>query len=59
MTVPGSQIAATVSNLRPAQVYYVRILAENRLGVSEPSEIVQVSTLEEGRQELILIRVCF
>lgn len=46
--MPGSQVSATVQNLRPAQVYYVRILAENRLGLSEPSEIVQVSTLEEG-----------
>lgn len=52
ITVPGSQITATVTNLRPAQVYYIRILAENRLGMSEPSEIVQVSTLEEGKCSL-------
>lgn len=49
IAVPGSQTTATIQNLRPAQVYYIRILAENRLGLSEPSEVVQVSTLEEGK----------
>ncbi|XP_050296010.1 cell adhesion molecule Dscam2 isoform X2 [Anthonomus grandis grandis] len=47
VTVPGSQTSGTISNLRPAQVYHVRVLAENRLGLSEPSQIVQVNTLEE------------
>lgn len=46
--VPGSQTTATLQNLRPAQNYYIRILAENRLGLSEPSKEIQVSTLEEG-----------
>lgn len=50
VTVSGSQVSATIPNLRPAQIYHVRILAENRLGLSEPSEIVQVSTLEEGKK---------
>ncbi|XP_030749790.1 Down syndrome cell adhesion molecule-like protein Dscam2 isoform X2 [Sitophilus oryzae] len=47
VTVTGSQTTANLSNLRPAQVYHLRILAENRLGLSEPSQTVQVSTLEE------------
>ncbi|KAK9754443.1 Fibronectin type III domain [Popillia japonica] len=45
--VPGSQTSTTIPNLRPSQVYHIRILAENRLGLSEPSQVVQVSTLEE------------
>lgn len=48
MTVPGSQTTTTLQNLHPAQVYHLRILAENRLGISEPSQTVQVNTLEEG-----------
>ncbi|KAJ8960259.1 hypothetical protein NQ318_003984 [Aromia moschata] len=47
VTVPGSQTTTTLQNLRPAQVYHIRILAENRLGMSEPSQTVQVNTLEE------------
>ncbi|XP_063908088.1 cell adhesion molecule Dscam1 isoform X3 [Zophobas morio] len=47
VTVPGSQVTTTLQNLRPSQVYHLRILAENRLGLSDPSQIVQVSTLEE------------
>ncbi|XP_060519429.1 cell adhesion molecule Dscam2 isoform X3 [Cylas formicarius] len=47
ITVPGSETTASLPNLRPAQVYHLRILAENRLGLSEPSQTVQVNTLEE------------
>nr|XP_023018250.1 Down syndrome cell adhesion molecule-like protein Dscam2 [Leptinotarsa decemlineata] len=47
VTVPGSQTTTTLQNLHPAQVYHLRILAENRLGLSDPSQTVQVSTLEE------------
>lgn len=49
VAVPGSQTTATIPNLRPAQVYHLRILAENRLGLSEPSQTVQVNTQEEGQ----------
>lgn len=45
--VPGSQNTATLQNLRPSNSYHVRILAENRLGLSEPSLVVLVDTLEE------------
>lgn len=47
ISIPGSATSASVQNLRPAQVYHVRILAENRLGRSEPSQSIQVGTLEE------------
>lgn len=49
VVVPGSQTTTTLQNLKPAQTYYIRILAENRLGLSEPSKEIQVSTLEEGK----------
>lgn len=49
VTVPGSQASSLLQNLHAAQVYHIRILAENRLGLSEPSQTVQVSTLEEGK----------
>lgn len=48
VVVAGTQTTTTLQNLRPAQTYYIRILAENRLGLSEPSKEIQVSTLEEG-----------
>lgn len=47
VVVAGSQTTTTLQNLRPAQTYYIRVLAENRLGLSEPSKEIQVSTLEE------------
>ncbi|CAH1168788.1 unnamed protein product [Phyllotreta striolata] len=47
ITVPGSQTSTTLPNLHPAQAYHIRILAENRLGLSDPSQTVQVNTLEE------------
>ncbi|XP_046662354.1 Down syndrome cell adhesion molecule-like protein Dscam2 isoform X5 [Homalodisca vitripennis] len=47
VVVPGSQTSATVQNLAPAQSYHFRILAENRLGSSDPSEVIQVTTQEE------------
>ncbi|XP_052126133.1 cell adhesion molecule Dscam2 isoform X2 [Frankliniella occidentalis] len=48
MAVSGSQASATLSGLSPATSYHVRILAENRLGLSEPSEAIQVTTQEES-----------
>lgn len=48
ISIPGSQTTTTLQNLHPAQIYHLRILAENRLGISEPSQTVQVNTLEEG-----------
>ncbi|XP_037873453.1 cell adhesion molecule Dscam2 isoform X2 [Bombyx mori] len=45
--VPGSVTSASVQNLQPATSYHLRIIAENRLGQSEPSQPVQVTTTEE------------
>ncbi|GLH07043.1 Down syndrome cell adhesion molecule-like protein Dscam2 [Gryllus bimaculatus] len=47
ITVPGTQTTATVQNLNPASSYHLRIMAENRLGTSDPSEVIQVTTQEE------------
>ncbi|XP_014256768.1 Down syndrome cell adhesion molecule-like protein Dscam2 [Cimex lectularius] len=47
IVVPGTQTMATVTNLHPATSYHLRILAENKLGFSDPSEVIQVTTQEE------------
>ncbi|CAH1392866.1 unnamed protein product [Nezara viridula] len=47
VVVPGTQTVATIANLHPATSYHFRILAENKLGFSDPSEIIQVTTQEE------------
>lgn len=48
LTVQGTQTTATIQNLNPASSYHLRIMAENRLGLSDPSEVIQVTTQEEG-----------
>lgn len=47
MSVEGTQTVVTIQNLKPAKGYHIRMTAENKLGASEFSEIVQVTTLEE------------
>lgn len=47
--MPGSVTSASVQNLQPATSYHLRIIAENRLGQSEPSQLIQVTTTEEGK----------
>ncbi|XP_071455064.1 cell adhesion molecule Dscam1, partial [Hetaerina americana] len=47
VSVGGGQTTAVVGGLSPASSYHFRILAENRLGLSEPSEVIQVTTQEE------------
>ncbi|XP_078048429.1 cell adhesion molecule Dscam2 [Augochlora pura] len=43
-TVPGSQAVAHVSGLRPAVSYQFRIYAENELGRSQASDILETTT---------------
>nr|XP_015838876.1 PREDICTED: Down syndrome cell adhesion molecule isoform X4 [Tribolium castaneum] len=45
--VPGDQTEAGVFTLRPATTYHIRIVAENEIGSSEPSETVTIITAEE------------
>lgn len=47
MTIPGTQTVVNIQDLHPAKTYHIRIAAENKLGSSEYSDIVQVTTLEE------------
>lgn len=46
--MPGSNTVAGVFNLRPATTYHLRIVAENEIGESEPSDTVTIITAEEG-----------
>lgn len=47
--VPGSQQnVAGVYNLRPATTYHLRIVAENEIGISDPSDTVTIITAEEA-----------
>ncbi|XP_052122023.1 cell adhesion molecule Dscam2 isoform X8 [Frankliniella occidentalis] len=46
--VPGQQVIAHVINLRPATTYHVRIVAENEIGPSDPSDTVTIITAEEA-----------
>ena len=46
--VPGQQTVAGVYNLVPATTYHFRLVAENDVGSSEPSETVTIITAEEG-----------
>ncbi|XP_031786534.1 Down syndrome cell adhesion molecule-like protein Dscam2 isoform X10 [Nasonia vitripennis] len=49
VVVPGSQQnVAGVFNLKPATTYHLRIVAENEIGVSEPSDTVTIITAEEA-----------
>lgn len=45
--MPGAQTVVNLQNLHPAKAYHIRMSAENKLGSSEYSEVVQVTTLEE------------
>lgn len=47
ISVTGAQSLINIDNLHPATSYHTRIAAVNKLGTSEFSEMVQVTTLEE------------
>ncbi|KAK7868985.1 hypothetical protein R5R35_013907 [Gryllus longicercus] len=46
--VPGQQTVAGVFNLKPATTYHLRIVAENEMGASDPSDTVTIITAEEA-----------
>uniref|UniRef100_A0A182WFX7 Down syndrome cell adhesion molecule n=1 Tax=Anopheles minimus TaxID=112268 RepID=A0A182WFX7_9DIPT len=46
--VPGDTNEAQVQQLSPATTYNIRIVAENDIGVSDPSDVVTIITAEEA-----------
>ncbi|XP_031351172.1 Down syndrome cell adhesion molecule-like protein Dscam2 isoform X16 [Photinus pyralis] len=45
---PGDQTEAGIFTLKPATTYHIRIVAENEIGSSEPSDTVTIITAEEA-----------
>lgn len=45
--IPGDQTEAGIFTLRPATTYHIRIIAENEIGSSDPSDTVTIITAEE------------
>lgn len=43
-----SETIGVVNNLKPAQLYFLKMIAENRIGKSEPSKTIEVITEEEA-----------
>lgn len=52
-TIVGSDNSFTIRGLKPITTYDLRIRAENKLGFSPYSPVVQFTTTEEGFVELI------
>lgn len=48
IVIPGAKTVANIQNLQPSSSYHIRVIAENKLGNSEPSTVIQVATQEEG-----------
>lgn len=46
--VAGHETLVSIMTLRPATTYHFRIVAENELGSSEPSDVVTIISAEEG-----------
>ncbi|VVC29919.1 Fibronectin type III,Immunoglobulin subtype,Immunoglobulin-like domain,Immunoglobulin-like [Cinara cedri] len=46
--VPGTQTVTVIEGLTPATAYHIRVLAENGIGTSEPSDESQAITQEEA-----------
>ena len=47
LTIKNNECQALLNQLKPAQTYYVRLFAENRLGKSDASQIIDVTTDED------------
>ncbi|OXA55653.1 Down syndrome cell adhesion molecule-like protein Dscam2, partial [Folsomia candida] len=48
LAVPATQSTALVEGLTPSSTYHLRVLAQNGVGFSPPSEVVQITTTEEA-----------
>lgn len=47
-SVEGKKVVGIISNLHPATVYSIQIIAENALGMGEPSIDMRLTTEEEA-----------
>lgn len=47
LTTKNSECMAQINQLKPAHMYFIRLIAENRLGISDASNIIDVVT-DEG-----------
>ena len=47
VTVPATQTTAVLPVIQPSTTYHLRVLAQNSLGFSRPSDIIQVTTAEK------------
>lgn len=45
----GRDTNAVLRGLKPVTSYHVRMMAENGIGWSEPSQAVHITTAEEGK----------
>jgi len=48
LRLAGSKRDVVVSSLHPAVKYRIRLLAENEIGISQPSVVLRATTTEEG-----------
>lgn len=49
VVVSGTQTTTIIEELTPATSYHVRVIAENAIGTSEPSDEAQAITQEESK----------
>jgi len=50
----ANQSRATIGNLRPLTLYSIRVACKNSIGLSDPSDLVNITTLQEGIFSFIL-----
>lgn len=55
MEATGDKTEMSVVSLHPATTYHFRIVGENGVGLSKPSDPVTIITSEEGRILIIYI----
>jgi hypothetical protein len=51
--VAGTHTVTVIEGLTPATSYHIRVIAENAIGLSEPSDEMQAITQEEGMNFLL------
>lgn len=53
LIVSSADTTATLRGLTPVTTYYIRVIAENSLGRSEASDVMEIITEEEGNYYMI------